>query len=357
MKKEIIIVSVIGVLIIVAGVILFVSDPKGSVSDSLQNATEKVIGTPYVEIVDPAGFVNTNDQPIKISDYIGKQVILLDVMTYSCINCQRTFPYLNKWYETYKDDGLIVIGIHTPEFAFEKDKGNVEKAMREFGITFPVVLDNEYATWNALENHFWPHKYLIDIHGKVVYDHAGEGAYEKTEEKIKELLKERAEVLGAQVNVDGGLVSEDVTEVKPDSSSPETYFGSLRNEYIGNGVMGKVGVQSFIFPGSIEKNRLYFGGTWNIFGEFALAQDKSTVHYKYVAKEVYIVAESTDGGTIEVMQDGAVVTNVSGADVVNGSVQVKDSRLYKLIKNDKAGEHLLELKVTPGVKLFAFTFG
>ena len=158
--------------------------------------TKTTESTPFVEIVDPAGFVNTQNQPFKIADYVGTQVILLNVMTYSCINCQRTFPYVNSWYEEYKDDGLIVIGIHTREFSYEKDRKNVETAFEKFGITYPTVLDNNYATWRALGNRFWPRKYLIDIHGNVVYDHIGEGSYQETEDKIKELLKERKAVLG-----------------------------------------------------------------------------------------------------------------------------------------------------------------
>lgn len=152
----------------------------------------------YIEIKDPSGFVNTDDKPIRISDYVGKKVILLNVMTFSCINCQRTFPYVNSWYDTYKDEGLIVIGIHTPEFAYEKNKANVEEAMMKFGITYPVVLDNDYKTWRAYGNRYWPRKYLIDIHGNIVYDHIGEGAYKETEAKIQELLKERTEVLNAE---------------------------------------------------------------------------------------------------------------------------------------------------------------
>ena len=356
MKTPYIVIVVLVVLFTVAAGVVFLSPDKNNAVSKL-DSTGASKGTPYVEIVNPAGFVNTNDQPIKIADYVGKQVILLDVMTYSCINCQRTFPYLVKWYETYRDDGLIIIGIHTPEFAFEKDKKNVEKAMKGFGITFPVVLDNDYGTWNALENRFWPHKYLIDINGNVVYDHAGEGKYDEIESKIKELLKERAEVLKTDANVEAGLTSTSIAEIQTESGSPETYFGSLRNEFIGNGVMGKEGVQSYVFPGSIEKNRLYFGGTWNIATEFAASVEAATVHYKYVAKEVYIVAESETGGTIEVLQDGVVVSTDAGADVREGKVQVKDSRLYKLIKNDSSDEHLLELRVSPGVKLFAFTFG
>lgn len=137
-------VFILGLLAV--GVIFLSPEKPVSESTDISELLGEKKGVPFVEIQNPSGFVNTNDQPIKLADYVGKQVILLDIMTYSCINCQRTFPYVTAWYETYKDDGLIVIGIHTPEFAFEKDKENVEKAMKEFGINFPVVLDNDYAT-------------------------------------------------------------------------------------------------------------------------------------------------------------------------------------------------------------------
>ena len=250
-----------------------------------------------------------------------------------------------------------MIGIHTPEFAFEKDKANVEKAFAEFGIKFPVVLDNEYATWRAFENRFWPRKYLIDIHGNIVYDHIGEGAYEETEKKIQELLKERSEVLGAAVELGDELVIQDSEVGKEYKRSPETYFGSFRNELLANGAVGKTGAHVGEFPNELNPNALYLGGTWNIMGEYAEAKEESVVKYSYTAKEVYIVAESENGGVIEVWQDGKPVGDAAGADATAASVEVKDSRLYKLIKNPEAGEHILELRVTPGIKLFAFTFG
>lgn len=145
---------------------------------------------PYIEIVNPAGFVNT--EGITLKELVGKKVILVDFMTYSCISCIRSFPYTNEWYEKYKDEGLEIVGIHTPEFAFEKNIENVRSAMEHYDIKYPIVLDNEYATWRAYDNKYWPRKYLIDIHGMIVYDHIGEGAYAETEEKIQELLRERA---------------------------------------------------------------------------------------------------------------------------------------------------------------------
>ncbi|MEK7177084.1 MAG: cytochrome c biogenesis protein CcdA [Patescibacteria group bacterium] len=318
----------------------------------------KVKGVPYKEIVKPAGFVNTNDLPIKLSDYVGKSVILLDVMTYSCINCQRTFPYLVSWYEKYKDDGFIIVGIHTPEFAFEKDKENVEKAMKEFGITFPIVLDNDFGTWNAYGNRYWPRKYLIDIYGNIVYDHIGEGAYEEIEMKIKELLKERVKVLGeGEMPTNGELVSKTISPQVTTSQSPETYFGSLRNEYLRNGMVGRTGEQTLTVPAQISLNGLYLGGTWNFNGEYAKSVKNSKVVYRYNAKEVYIVASADSALEMEVWQDGKLVTAEAGADVVNGTVTIKESKLYKLIKNITPGEHTLELRAEDGILLFAFTFG
>lgn len=312
-------------------------------------------GPRYVEIAEPAGFVNTDG--ITIGELVGKKVILVDFMTYSCINCQRTFPYMVAWYDRYKDEGLEIIGIHTPEFAFEKDIGNVREAMKKFGITYPVVLDNDYGTWRAYGNSYWPRKYLIDIHGRIVYDHIGEGAYEETEMKIRELLEERARVLGAGAGTDGALATHSVKEISSSARSPETYFGSLRNEFLANGTPGAEGERSFSLPESIYPNALYLGGTWNIAPEYAESVSDARVVYHYSAGEVYIVAESDGEGIVEVWQDGKKVESAGGEDVKAGILRVSGSRLYKVIKNETPGEHVLELRAQKGVRFFAFTFG
>ena len=148
---------------------------------------------PYIDFVNPTGFVNS--EPFKLADLVGKKVILVKFTTYSCINCQNTYPYVIDWYEKYKEKGLEIVFVHTPEFAFEHKIENVSTAMTEEGITFPVVLDNNYETWRAYGNRYWPRMYLVDIYGNIVYDHRGEGAYAVTEAKIKQLLAERAELL------------------------------------------------------------------------------------------------------------------------------------------------------------------
>ena len=186
MRRILIVLGIVLSLTILGLLQLFVFSGE---EQSQKNSLEVKTGSQYQEIVNPSGFVNTNGVPVQIRDYIGKKIILLEFMTYTCVNCQRTFPYIVKWYDTYKDAGLMVIGIHTPEFAFEKEIDNVEKAMAKSRITFPVVLDNDYSTWNAYDNNFWPRLYLIDLEGNIVYDHIGEGKYEETEAKIQELIK------------------------------------------------------------------------------------------------------------------------------------------------------------------------
>src|SRR3989338_8140642 len=263
---------VVGIVLIgLLGVgLAFLFAPTGAVQDPTQKfAAQK--GTPYVEIAAPSGFVNTPSTssgqatPVTIGELVGKKVILVYFMTYSCINCQRTFPYLVAWYGKYKDRGLEIVGIHTPEFAFEKDIGNVREAMKGFGITYPIVLDNDYATWQAYGNQYWPIKYLIDIHGNIVYDHIGEGGYEETGMKTGELLMERARVLGDRMPaIDEKLAASLMPLGENAAQSPETYFVSFRNEYLANGTPGRGGDQVFSLPQTFARDALYLGGTWAI---------------------------------------------------------------------------------------------
>ncbi|MEK7157253.1 MAG: redoxin family protein, partial [Patescibacteria group bacterium] len=329
-----------------------IADQEGQmeVPSSTGAPTKKIAamkGVPYTEIAKPSGFVNTSmnadgsAKPITIKELIGKKVIVVDFLTYSCINCQRTFPYLNAWYEKYKDQGLEVIGIHTPEFAFEKDISNVRAAMKKFGITHPIVLDNDYATWNAYGNQYWPRKYIIDIHGAVVYDHIGEGGYEETETVIRELLAERAQVLGTNApNTSDALAASALPKTSNAANSPETYFGSSRNQYLANGARNQLGAQTLSLPDNPSRNALYLGGTWDIVPEYAESGANTSVLYRYNAKEVYIVGAADTAIEVEILQDGKPVGGAGGEDVgANGIVIMKESRLYKLIRNPQSGEH------------------
>src|SRR3989338_8069048 len=197
------------------------------------------------ELVGIAGYINTENyggDTFQLQDYIGKKVILVDFWTYTCINCQRTLPYIKSWHEKYSNKGLLIVGVHTPEFEFEKKIENVKNAVQEFGIQYPVVQDNDYATWRAYKNNYWPHKYLIDINGDIVYDHVGEGNYAETEMKIQELLEGRMKLLGDEEDIDVVLTSGGDVSV---AQSPETYFCAWRNSNLGNGVPGVIGGQHF----------------------------------------------------------------------------------------------------------------
>jgi thiol-disulfide isomerase/thioredoxin len=141
----------------------------------------------YTEFVNPSGYINS--EPFLLSDVVGKKIIVIEFITYSCINCKRTFPFMKQWHEAYAKDGVLVIGIHTPEFSYERERENVVAAMQKEGITFPIVMDNDYASWNAYKNRFWPHRYVIDYNGNIVFDHIGEGAYAETEVVIQKLLQ------------------------------------------------------------------------------------------------------------------------------------------------------------------------
>ncbi|HVN26781.1 MAG TPA: redoxin domain-containing protein [Candidatus Paceibacterota bacterium] len=324
-------------------------------------ADEKAGDKPAIEIADPTGFVNASSS-FRLKDLVGKKVILLDFWTYSCINCIRTLPYLTSWYAKYKDQGLVVVGIHTPEFDFEKDINNVQAATKQYGITYPVVLDSDYGTWSAYGNLYWPHEYLIDIAGYIVHDHVGEGSYDETEGIIQQLLRERATALGAS----SSSVSSSDVNVKPADlggiGSPETYFGAARNELLANGARGVAGTQALTLPDSFNENQLYLGGSWNFADQYATNNAAgATVVYHYASGKVYLVASGAATGTVvEVWQDGKPVTaSAAGNDVHDGKVVITSSRLYNLISNaDGPGDHTLKLIIdSPGLEAFTFTFG
>jgi len=302
------------------------------------------------EISTPDGFINTGDKPITISEFKGKKVILLDIWTYSCINCIRTIPHLNELYKKYEDQGLVIIGLHTPEFAFEKVQKNVEDAVRRFDIKYPVVLDNDFSTWNAYGNRYWPRKYLIDMDGYIVYDHIGEGDYEETDQAIQKALLERNTRLNVEVKIpvsSSDVVGKFVTEAGQ-VRSHELYFGSARNTDFENGKQGMAGTQTLTLPADLKSDQLYLGGIWSITPEYAESSPDSTIALKYKAKNVYLVASSENGEEVEVFVDGESI----------GTVFIKGEMLYTVVAGTDYKEHTLLIKVKKtGVKVFAFTFG
>jgi cytochrome c biogenesis protein CcdA/thiol-disulfide isomerase/thioredoxin len=314
---------------------------------------------PYIEIANPSGFVNS--APFKLADFVGKKVILVDFIDYSCINCERTFPYLESWWNKYQADGLEVVAIHTPEFSFEKDINNVTAAAKQFGLTFPIVLDNDYSTWNAYQNEYWPHKYLIDIHGNIIYDHIGEGGYDETEAEIVKQLNIARQVLGqpGTVSVASSTLPSMYTV---NADSPETYFGAMRNEYFGNGTPGVTGTQNFTTPATLSPDTFYLGGSWDVEQEYAQAKSaSSTLSYTFTADNMYMVAASADGSavTATILIDGKPIPpQWQGADVKNSTLTITGSRLYSLYSNSILGRHRIDILFNrPGVQAFTFTFG
>lgn len=320
--------------------------------------------TPAPELRALEGYLNTEGKQITLAEYRGKKVVLLDFWTYSCINCQRTLPYLTAWYERYRDQGLEIIGIHTPEFSFEKLEENVQEALRRHGIAYPVVLDNQYGTWLAYGNRYWPRKYLIDIDGRIAYDHIGEGAYELTEKQIQHLLAERAVRLGEAATMPEGTATPKNIVVSGAVGSPEVYFGAWRNELLANGTPGKEGTQTLSLPTSYLPNLLYLGGSWNIEREYAASLGAGKIAFRFQAGKVYMVANAEDSIPLEVFLDGApLAPERAGADVEmregRAVLNIKADRLYHLLTiPEGAGEHTLELTVPgAGFRAFTFTFG
>lgn len=302
-----------------------------------------------------------NSEPLTPEQLKGK-VVLVDFWTYSCINCIRTFPYVTSWHDKYKDKGLVVIGMHTPEFDFEKSQANVERAMVKYGIKYPVALDNEYGTWNNFSNRYWPAHYLFDAKGQLRYYHFGEGEYDETEAAIQALLKE-AGVAAEMALTEHG---EDVNFQK--IGSPETYLGYERMEHFGSPeTVANDQVKNYSIPEVLRLNTFALLGSWQIEGERSvLANGQGDIAYHFSAANANLVmgAPVAAGVRAEITLDGAPVpADKRGADVVEIDgrtyVQVGEERLYDLIDtHGEYGTHKLNLRFeTDGVECYAFTFG
>jgi cytochrome c biogenesis protein CcdA/thiol-disulfide isomerase/thioredoxin len=292
-----------------------------------------------------------NSSPKHLQDLRGR-VVILDFWTYTCINCLRTLPELKAWQERYGPEGLVIIGVHTPEFEFEKDPDNVAKAIKDLGITWPVVQDNYYATWNAYGNRYWPAKYFIDKDGRIRASHFGEGGEEESERTIRVLLKE--------AGVNPGIHAS-MTPYTVDTRSPETYLGLARTERFASPEDLKRGAGQYSLPVKLVLNNYAYEGGWLADTDHVTPRDGARLDFHFYAKDVFLVMRSFDpeGARIEVSLDGKPLGDQeNGRDVQGGSVQVKDDRLYHLISLGSAGDHTVTLKFISGeVALYAFTFG
>ena len=329
---------------------------EAGVDQALGGKPLPVLG-PAPRIVGTQQWFNTPDnQPLSIEELTQGQgrVVLVDFWTYTCINCIRTFPHLKALDEEYRDQGLTIIGVHSPEFPFEKEADNVAAAIDQNGLDYPVVQDNDLATWTAFGNQYWPADYLIDAQGHIRYVHFGEGDYAQSEAAVRSLLAEAgASDLGTGTNAQ-------VQRADPGVRTPETYLGAARAQGFVNGPL-TVGKQSFgkVDPGSLSPSGFAFGGDWKIGDEPATAGAGATLSARFRARRVFLVLGSPDRPRdLQVLLDGKPIPDsLAGDDVHNGMVQVSGQRLYRLVDLPQAGDHVLTLRLQPGIEGYAFTFG
>lgn len=274
-----------------------------------------------------------NSPPVTLEELRGK-VVLIDFWTYSCINCIRTLPYLEEWYSKYKDEGFVIIGVHTPEFEFEKDKENVERAAKQLGVKYPIALDNQYATWNAYHNNYWPAHYLIDQEGKIRMEHFGEGAYAETENAIRDLL---------------GLQPLEIEEKEQIglSITPETYLGLARGSHYSSEIDLRSHTYTYSYEKPLGDDQVGLKGTWLAQQEYIEAEgDDCYLDLNFEAKDVYLVLGGSAEAKVEVYLDGKHVN----------SFEVDADRKYDIVTTTY-GRHNLSIKIPKGVQAYAFTFG
>ncbi len=290
-----------------------------------------------------------NTQPLKKEDLLGK-VVLLDFWTYSCINCLRTLPYLKAWSEKYRDDDFVVLGVHAPEFAFEKDVNNVKKAVHDLGIFYPVAIDNEYKVWGSFHNHYWPAHYLIDRQGRIRSHHFGEGEYEETEKMIQDLINEN----GGKAHPKQTTWVADGPQAQPSQLkviSPETYLGSARAEH------------QKPTPHELKLNEWSLVGNWSTAEEkVALKKQGGKIVYRFLARDLHLVLGSKNPIPFKITIDGHPPGEAHGGDTDEaGTGTIQGTRLYQLIRQNGSAaeqEHLFEITFErEGVEAYAFTFG
>ena len=312
------------------------------------------------DLVGIAHYLNTT--PEELTEEIKDKVVLYDIWTYSCINCVRTLPYITAWNDKYADQGLLIVGIHSPEFEFEKDPKNVEMAIGKYGIKYPVVLDNDMKTWKAFENNYWPRKYIADHEGYIRYDHIGEGDYQKTEKIIQQLLEERSTSLGIEMTSNAPFV--DIEEFEHSMfRTPELYFG-YKFAQNRNQLGSEEGFQpgktiSYSEPDNIDLHKFYLTGHWkNHEDSMELISETGTIKMLYNAKEVNIVTEND--AKLEIFLDGEPIpTEYAGKDITSiNTLQVTEAGLYNIINSESSASHVMEINVTgEGFQIFTFTFG
>jgi cytochrome c biogenesis protein CcdA/thiol-disulfide isomerase/thioredoxin len=303
-----------------------------------------------------------NSPPLTPEALNGK-VVLVDFWTYSCINCLRSLPYIRAWYEKYKDKGLVVIGVHAPEFAFEKDPANVRKAVADLHIAYPVALDNDFKIWKAFNNKYWPAHYFIDAHGNIRHHHFGEGEYAQSEKVIQQLLAEAgAGGISGTAKVAG--IGAEMAPDKDADLSPETYVGYGRGERFSSPQSVGEGPQQFTAPTTLDLNHWALAGNWTIEQEHSgLNTAGGSIAYRFHARDVHLVlGPGADGKPVrfKVTVDGHAPGTDHGVDTdAEGQGMVTGERLYQLVRQSgDIQDKTFEIEFfDPGVRVYAFTFG
>ena len=296
-------------------------------------------------------FNTPGNRPLTLSALRGR-VVLIDFWTYTCINCLRTLPYLEAWDARYRADGLTIVGVHSPEFPFERDAGNVAAAVRREGIRYPVAQDNALATWDAWGNQYWPAEYLIDARGQVRHVHFGEGEYDRTETAIRALLREAGHANPGAMAAPRGVVHPTF------EATPETYLGRARAERFDP--PPAAGTKTYAAPGELKTSHFALSGTWTVDDVAATAGGGAAIDAAIVGKDAYLVLSppAHGAGRVAVELDSRPIpADRAGADVHGGVVRVDRQRLYHLVSAPKGERHRLTLRVSPGVRAYAFTFG
>ena len=339
--------AIIAVLIVGAVLFTVVRDPTPPATASTTGGVVLPVSqrTEAPDFTGIDGWLNST--PLTLADLRGK-VVLIDFWTFSCVNCVRTIPHLKILYDDYKSRGFVIVGVHSPEFDFEQVTANVAAAVTRLGVTWPVAIDSQMATWNAYQNEYWPAEYLLDQQGRIAYTSFGEGDYTQTDAAVAQLLNVHEAPLPASTPV-------------PDNTTPELYAGSERGQLADNEPYGTMGVpQKYPDPGPPQdQDAIQVTGTWTDEGQYLQADSTGHVRLNFTADTVYIVA-GTPGATlpVSVKLDGkSVPTGNSGSALTNSAFMVTRQDLFQLLSGVSSGYHLIDLTVPAGFRIYTFTFG
>ncbi|BBX74322.1 cytochrome c biogenesis protein DipZ [Mycobacterium shinjukuense] len=320
-----------------------INDQNAQLSNCSNGATQLENCGTAPDLKGISAWLNTpGNQPVTLDSLRGK-VVLVDFWAYSCINCQRAIPHVVGWYRTYKDSGFEVIGVHTPEYAFEKVTNNVAKGAADLGITYPIALDNGYSTWTNYRNRYWPAEYLIDANGTVRHIKFGEGDYDGTEQLIRQLLIDAK----PGVTLPPPLQPQGAPDLTPRTTlTPETYFGVGKVINYGGGGVYDEGTATFEYPPQLAADTFALRGPWSLDYEGATANgDNSAIRLNYHAKSVYVVVGGT--GTLTVVRDGKSTTLPIGG----------PPTAHQIVAGDRLVSTTLELRPSKGLQVFSFTYG